>query len=107
MRDAEFRIALGKKLMGTHLTRWTLTGMVSSDIFDRALPWDRMAFARGSFTTQLNTSYGQPLAVACACLGLVFLAISPLSAWALLAAVMFFAVAILVDVPLFQFFIRE
>ena len=107
MHDAGYRIALEPQVMGTHLKDWTLRSMIATDIFDRALPWARMAFLRGEMTSQLNTSYRQRIAVACTVLGFVCLAASLLLPWLLLPASVLFAAVIILNAALFRFFIEQ
>lgn len=39
LRDAGGRIVLDPTIEGTHLKRWTLRGMLRTDLFDRGIPW--------------------------------------------------------------------
>lgn len=45
--DAGHRIILDPDIQGTHLKRWTLAGMLRSDLFDRAIPWMQLLLRRG------------------------------------------------------------
>lgn len=45
--DAGHRIVLDPEIQGTHLKRWTLVGMLRSDLFDRAIPWMQLLLRRG------------------------------------------------------------
>jgi len=56
LADVGFRIALDRKLLGTHLKRWTLYSMIKTDIFCRAIPWSTLVLNRWRFTNDLNTS---------------------------------------------------
>jgi glycosyltransferase involved in cell wall biosynthesis len=47
IRDAGFRIILDPLIQGTHLKRWTLSGMVRTDLFDRGVPWMRLLLGDG------------------------------------------------------------
>jgi len=40
------RIVLRPDIQGTHLKRWTLTGMVTTDLCDRGVPWMRLLLQR-------------------------------------------------------------
>lgn len=85
---AGYRITLDPRLQGTHLKRWTLRGMIGTDLFDRAIPWSRLILDEGaSLPSGLNTSLTARLSVLCVgLLVLTFVAapFAPLSA-ALLA----------------------
>jgi GT2 family glycosyltransferase len=47
LRAAGYRIGLLKSLQVTHWKRWTLSRLLRSDIRGRAVPWTRLAWARG------------------------------------------------------------
>jgi hypothetical protein len=64
------RIALDPSILGTHLKRWTLLGMVRSDFFDRGLPWAELILERGKGGRSLNLGWTHRLSAAAA-LGLV------------------------------------
>lgn len=42
---AGYTIRLDRHILGTHLKRWSLTDMVRTDVFRRALPWTRLILA--------------------------------------------------------------
>jgi cellulose synthase/poly-beta-1,6-N-acetylglucosamine synthase-like glycosyltransferase len=42
IRDAGYRIVLDPAIEGTHLKRWTLKGIVRTDLLDRGVPWMRL-----------------------------------------------------------------
>ncbi len=46
--DAGYRILLDPDIQGTHLKRWTLAGMLRSDLLDRAIPWMQLLIDRGA-----------------------------------------------------------
>lgn len=52
---------LDPKLHVTHLKRWTFTGVVTTDIFSRAVPWGRLILATGKVPNDLNLSWIQRL----------------------------------------------
>ena len=55
--DAGSRIVLDPQLRGQHLKRWTLAGMVRSDLSDRGVPWVRMLLRRGRPSSALNLAW--------------------------------------------------
>jgi len=59
MRARGHRIALCKELVVKHAKRWTLAGMLSSDIFDRAIPWTVLQLSYGGILNDLNVSRTQ------------------------------------------------
>jgi cellulose synthase/poly-beta-1,6-N-acetylglucosamine synthase-like glycosyltransferase len=55
LRAAGGRILNLSALQGTHLKRWTLGGVVHTDVVCRALPWARLLLAGGEAVPDLNT----------------------------------------------------
>jgi glycosyltransferase involved in cell wall biosynthesis len=79
------RILLVRNIQATHLKRWTLRGVIRTDIFRRGVPWMILMKRSGVAEADLNVKRGQRVCVAAA--GLVGLALlaSPLFPWLLLA----------------------
>jgi len=50
---------LDPKLHVTHLKHWTFWGVVTTDIFSRAIPWGRLILATGKMPNDLNLSWIQ------------------------------------------------
>jgi hypothetical protein len=50
------RIRLDPAILGTHLKRWTLLGMVRTDFARRGLPWARLVLESGRSSAALNLS---------------------------------------------------
>jgi GT2 family glycosyltransferase len=48
------RIMLDPKLQCKHLKIWTIKSVISTDFFQRALPWSRLMLARGGLIDDLN-----------------------------------------------------
>jgi glycosyltransferase involved in cell wall biosynthesis len=49
LREAGARIRLDPELQGRHLRRWTLRGMVRTDLLRRGIPWVELQLERDSF----------------------------------------------------------
>lgn len=73
LRERGARIALDPTIRGTHLKRWTLASMVTTDFARRGLPWMRLQLERGRLAGTLNLSRRQRLATGAA--GLAALAL--------------------------------
>ncbi len=58
---AGHRIALQKDIQVTHLKRWTLWGMIRTDVRDRGVPWTRLVLASGGAPDDLNLRRSQRL----------------------------------------------
>ncbi|MBV8051776.1 MAG: glycosyltransferase family 2 protein [Acidobacteriaceae bacterium] len=51
------KILLDKRLQVKHLKRWTLLGMIKSDVRDRAVPWSKLVLEIGTMPRDLNLTY--------------------------------------------------
>jgi glycosyltransferase involved in cell wall biosynthesis len=58
------KILLDKRLQVKHLKKWTLLGMIKSDLRDRALPWSRLVLELGTMPRDLNLTYSARFSVA-------------------------------------------
>jgi hypothetical protein len=54
---AGHRIRLDKQLTARHAKRWTLAGLVVTDIRDRAYPWTRLVLQQGTIPVDLNLQH--------------------------------------------------
>jgi glycosyltransferase involved in cell wall biosynthesis len=54
LKRAGCRIVLRKDIQVTHLKRWTLGGIVASDVWDRGVPWTRLILREGQLPDDLN-----------------------------------------------------
>ena len=59
LRAAGRRIILNKDIQVKHLKRWTLRGLMTTDIFDRGAPWTRLILERRRLPNDLNLHIGQ------------------------------------------------
>jgi glycosyltransferase involved in cell wall biosynthesis len=62
LRKAGFRIELDKQLQGAHLKRWTLSGVIRTDVTCRAIPWTRLLRERDLRSFDLNLDLRQRIA---------------------------------------------
>lgn len=60
---AGHRIVLDGRITATHLKRWTLWGLLKTDICDRGVPWVRLLWRTGGRVNTLNVTPGQRLSV--------------------------------------------
>jgi len=61
LRRAGGTILLVPQIQGAHLKRWTLPGMIRTDVFRRALPWGRLLQQPGNPGAVLNVSNAERL----------------------------------------------
>jgi hypothetical protein len=89
LRENGARIVLDPGIRGTHLKRWTLSGMLVTDFARRGLPWMRLQLERGRLAGTLNLSWRQRVATGAAALAALALCVRrPRAALVLAAASM-------------------
>jgi glycosyltransferase involved in cell wall biosynthesis len=81
IRDAGWEIELDPAIEGTHLKRWSLTGMVRTDLLDRGVPWMRLLL-ESPRTDSLNIRLAERVrtglvGLSCALLGLSLVLLEP------------------------------
>ncbi len=111
MRDMGARIFLQPDILATHLKRWRLRDVVSSDLNDRGVPWTRLLFRRGGTGTvrSLNLRPVEKVKTVLA----VLLGVSLLG-WGVTGASLYGLIAggvaltlLLLNWPLYRFFLEE
>ena len=73
LTDAGHRVELRPDILGTHLKRWTLTGMIRSDVLDRGLPWVVLLLNRNESPAVLNLAWRHRLSAGAAVAGVSLL----------------------------------
>lgn len=64
LKRAGYRIRLLKSLQVKHLKHWGFISLLSSDFFDRALPWSELILSDRSLKNDLNLRYSERAGVA-------------------------------------------
>jgi glycosyltransferase involved in cell wall biosynthesis len=111
IRDRGWRILLRPEIQGTHLKRWTLAGMIRTDVLDRGVPWMRLMLRRrsrndaGTLNIRWPEKVKTALVAAAPVLGLIALATGD-ARW-LLAALVALASAVLANLSLYGWFARR
>jgi glycosyltransferase involved in cell wall biosynthesis len=59
LRRAGRRIVLRKDIQASHLKRWTLSGIVKSDVWDRGVPWTELILRDRTLPDDLNLKLSQ------------------------------------------------
>jgi cellulose synthase/poly-beta-1,6-N-acetylglucosamine synthase-like glycosyltransferase len=113
LRRAGRRIVLRKEIQATHLKRWTLAGIVKSDVWDRGVPWTELILRDRSLPDDLNLKLAQRLSAVLAYLlaATVVAAIGrpfgvALGMWLLTAAALLLAI-VAINRRFYAFFVRE
>jgi GT2 family glycosyltransferase len=59
LKAAGHTILVNKTLQVKHLKRWTLTSLIKTDVFDRAIPWTQLIIAERNIPNDLNLEASQ------------------------------------------------
>ncbi len=83
MHQAGMRIAVKKDVQATHLKRWTLWGLIKTDVCDRGIPWTRLILERNHIPDDLNLRLSQRLSAVMAYLlaGALLLGAAAICGW--------------------------
>jgi glycosyltransferase involved in cell wall biosynthesis len=113
LRRAGRRIVLRKEIQARHLKRWTLAGIVRSDVWDRGVPWTELILRDRTLPDDLNLKLGQRVSAVVAYLLVAALLAAPwrpfgfgLAAWAAAAGALLVAL-IVINRRFYAFFARE
>jgi len=107
MYKSGHKILLRKDLEVTHLKRWTLWGLLKTDVKDRGVPWTRLILREKSLPNDLNLKTSQRV---CAVLAYVLVAavlagvFYPKTLWVAAACL---AGIVLLNLDFYQFFLRQ
>lgn len=75
LRSAGHRIVLNKDMQIRHLKRWTMRGLIKTDIFDRGAPWTRLALRDRRLPNDLNLGFSQRLSAFLLCAVVAYLSL--------------------------------
>lgn len=103
-------ILLVPEIQVTHLKRWTLMGVIRTDLRDRGIPWARLLMHRGKMmaTGSLNLRWTEKVNTVLAWLAVLLLVLAPWHrSWFLVwAAAWCVAVVLALNLSLWRFFAR-
>ncbi|MCC6316236.1 MAG: glycosyltransferase [Gemmatimonadaceae bacterium] len=110
IRRLGHRILLRPEIQATHLKRWTLRGVLMTDLKDRGIPWARLLAHRGSMLSSgtLNLKWTEKLNTILVWLGTLLLGLA-LVMWdwrIAMPGALCLAVAVTISTPLLGFFAR-
>ncbi len=111
LRDHGHRILLLPEIQGKHLKRWTLFGMLVTDLKDRGVPWTRLLIQRGETADSQSLNLRMAERVCTVLVGLALLGVVAAAAardhrWLAVPAILVLAVVI-INFPLYDFFRRR
>ena len=100
-----YNIHLDKNLQVKHLKKWTIKGMLETDIFQRAIPWTKLLHQYGRLeVNDLNVNYEERFAIVLLCCAIATL-IGALVIHTLLPfSILLFAGLVLVKLRIYLFF---
>lgn len=107
--DLGIQIARCPTVQVKHLKRWSLKTMLAADIWDRAVPWTRLAFRRGGLDDDLNVAWRGRIACGATFLSL-FAAIWSMAyphPWSLIALFMSLSICLIADGPFITFLVKK
>jgi glycosyltransferase involved in cell wall biosynthesis len=107
LRRREFEIILDRELQVKHLKRWTLSSLIRTDIFDRALPWSQLIMEDGAMINDLNLRVSDRVCTALCAFALALLPISYFYKPLLIAALLALTTVFLLNLRLQRFFKRR
>ena len=115
MTAAGHKIMLNKEIQVKHLKRWTLRGMVKSDVFDRAIPWTLLILRDRHLPNDLNLRLSQRVSMALAyglllypmLLAILYLLSVPPSIWMVVPWLSVILCIGLLNRDLYAFFVRK
>ena len=93
-----YRIRLDRKLHGKHLKRWTLWGLIRTDVRDRAIPWTELILRDRRLPNDLNVSIWQRVAMMSVFAAVLLPAVAPL--W---SSLMLIGAAIAINAKFYTF----
>ena len=107
LKKAGARIKLCKSLQVKHLKRWNVASMLQADFFQRALPWTELILRERNLINDLNTSLSGRASVVLTFLLVGLLCVSYWEPLALAGAGAAVMVLLIVNAPLYRFFLRK
>ncbi|HEX6313301.1 MAG TPA: glycosyltransferase, partial [Gemmatimonadaceae bacterium] len=110
IRNLGRRILLDPSIQVTHLKKWTLGGVIRTDLRDRGIPWARLLMHRGAMmrTGSLNLRWTEKLNTMLIWFAMLMLLVAPIvrsmtPVWIAAACV---TAVILLNMPIWRFFAR-
>lgn len=107
LRDAGFTVRLCRDVQVKHLKRWTLAGLIRTDVLDRGVPWTRLMLDRGLMERDLNLTWRHRAGVGLAWMLALALLLSTLAPWLLGVATGAAAALLLLNLDLYRFYVRR
>ncbi|MGH7542580.1 MAG: glycosyltransferase family 2 protein [Gemmatimonadota bacterium] len=107
LRERGFTVRLCREVQVKHLKRWTLAGLIRSDVRDRGVPWTRLMLARGIIEKDLNLTWRHRAGVGLVWILVLALLLAPRVPWLLGAASAAAAALLVLNLDLYRFYLRR
>lgn len=104
---AGHKIVLARDVQGTHLKRWSLASVVSTDILQRGVPWMILMKRAGIAESDLNVRPEQKVCVAATAFALLCAAASPVWPALLVLAAAGVSLIVALNEPFYRFLARK
>jgi glycosyltransferase involved in cell wall biosynthesis len=107
LHQAGCRIYLDKEIQLTHCKRYSLIGLIQSDLFHRAVPWTKIMLQKRIFRNDLNTRINNVLSVPVVFLILLAIPLLPLYSASRYAVLLLLVVFLALNLDFYGFVYRE
>ena len=107
LRQAGHAIRLCQDVQVSHHKKWTLSGLLRSDIFDRAVPWTRLIVSNSYLPNDLNLDLGSRVSAVAAWWGLLCLVGGFWVPWLWIGLLPSLTLLVGVNRGLYRFFVRR
>ena len=107
LNHAGYRVWLCSDIQVSHLKRWTLTGWLKSDIFDRAIPWSRLILREAHLPGDLNLDWRNRLSAGAAWINILCLIMGIFVPWIWIISGFCLAVIATINLDMYCFFARK
>lgn len=107
LKDAGHRIRLVKSLQVTHWKRWTVSSIILTDVFRRALPWTHLILSRRTVLNDLNLQMAGRISTLLAGTLVGGLAVAWWSRWAIVVVGLAMAGLLALNHRLYRLFVRK
>jgi glycosyltransferase involved in cell wall biosynthesis len=107
LKSKGYRIRLCKDIRVRHFKHYSLTKLLRSDLFDRAVPWTELMWRYGQFTQDLNLQRRHKLSALILVLLFVSVVLSFQSVWFVPAVPILLSAYVLLNIEFYRFFYHQ
>lgn len=107
LKAKNYTILLSKELVVKHLKHYSFSGLVRSDILDRAIPWTILMLSKRQFTNDLNLKLEHKLSAVVLILMIASILMTIKSTWFVLAIPIFLCLYFATNFDFYGFFLRK